>query len=163
MDVAAQMARHLRDVHFGGNWTTSNLRDQLADVSWEQATTKVYTFNTIAALAYHINYYISAVLKVLQGGPLEAKDAYSFDHPPILSQEDWDRFLNKVWADAITFSDLTAQIPEDRLDAPFTDEKYGTYYRNIQGIIEHTHYHLGQIALVKKLLLLPGPVTDQQQ
>jgi hypothetical protein len=30
--------------------------------------------------------------------------------------------------------------------------KYGNYYRNLHGIIEHTHYHLGQIVLIKKLL-----------
>ncbi|HAI83731.1 MAG TPA: DUF1572 domain-containing protein, partial [Chitinophagaceae bacterium] len=28
----------------------------------------------------------------------------------------------------------------------------GTYYRNILGLIEHTHYHLGQIALIKKII-----------
>jgi hypothetical protein len=29
-------------------------------------------------------------------------------------------------------------------------EKYGNYYRNIHGIIEHIHYHLGQIVLIEK-------------
>ena len=31
-------------------------------------------------------------------------------------------------------------------------EKYGTYYRNFHGLIEHAHYHLGQIVLIKKLV-----------
>jgi len=34
----------------------------------------------------------------------------------------------------------------------FTDEKYGTYQRNLIGILEHSYYHLGQIVLIKKLL-----------
>jgi len=44
-------------------------------------------------------------------------------------------------------------LPESKLSETFLDEKYGNYYRNIHGIIEHTHYHLAQIVLIKKLLL----------
>lgn len=153
MNLTIQLAKHLRDVHFGGNWTTSNLKDNLADVNWKQATTQVHSFNTIATLVYHVNYYISAVLKVLQGEPLEASDKYSFDLPAIISQTDWENLLDKTFADAETFTLLIEQLPEHILWENFTDEKYGTYYRNIQGIIEHTHYHLGQIALIKKIIL----------
>jgi hypothetical protein len=156
MNLPAQLGKHLKDVHFGGNWTSSNLKDNLTDVNWQQATTQVHSFNTIATLVYHVNYYISAVLKVLQGGPLEASDKYSFDLPPIESQRDWDNLLDKTFADAETFTLLIEQLPEHKLWENFTDEKYGTYYRNIQGIIEHTHYHLGQIALIKKILLQAG-------
>ena len=153
MNLTAQIAKQLRDLHFGGNWTWSNLKDQLSDVTWEQATTKVYSFNTIAVLVFHTNYFVDAVLKVLRGGPLDAKDKYSFDHPPIQSQEDWDKMLDKVWTDAETFATLIEQMPESKLWEDFSDNKYGNYYRNIHGIIEHTHYHLGQIVLIKKLLL----------
>jgi len=153
MSLTTQLAKHLKDVHFGGNWTSSNLKDNLADVTWQQATTKVYSLNTIATLVFHINYYISAVLKVLQGEPLQASDKYSFDLPPILGQKDWDDLRNKAFADAETFTLLIEQLPEHKLWKNFEDAKYGTYYRNIQGIIEHTHYHLGQIAVIKKILL----------
>lgn len=153
MNLTAQIAKQLRDLHFGGNWTWSNLKDQLADVTWEQATTKVYSFNTIAVLVFHTNYFVDAVLKVLRGGPLDAKDKYSFDHPPIQSREDWEKMLDKVWTDAETFATLIEQMPESKLWEDFSENKYGNYYRNIHGIIEHTHYHLGQIVLIKKLLL----------
>lgn len=153
MDLTAQIAKHLRDVYFGGNWTWSNLKDNLADVTWQQATTQVYSFNTIATLVYHIGYFVSAILKVLQGGPLDAKDKYSFDHPPILSQEDWEKFLDKTWTDAENFASLIERMPESKLWEDFSENKYGNYYRNIHGIIEHIHYHLGQIVLIKKILL----------
>lgn len=66
MNLAAQIAKLFRDVHFDGNWTSVDLTEGLADVTWQQATTKAYGFNTIAALVYHMNYYASAVLNVLQ-------------------------------------------------------------------------------------------------
>jgi len=153
MALTAQIAKHFREVQFGGNWTSSNLKDALADVSWQQATAKIDSLNTIAALVYHINYYVSAVLKVLQGEPLTASDKYSFDLPPITTDEDWKHLLDKLWTDAESFAGLIEQMPDSKLEETFVDEKYGTYYRNLHGIIEHTHYHLGQIVLIKKLLL----------
>ena len=153
MNLTAQIAKHLREVYFGENWTSSNLKDNLADVTWQQATTQIYSLNTIATLVYHMTYYVSAVLKVLQGEALDAKDKYSFDHPPILSENDWKKLLNKVWTDAENFASLIEQLPEPMLWEDFSDKKYGNYYRNLHGIIEHLHYHLGQIVLIKKILL----------
>jgi hypothetical protein len=115
MNLSGQLAKHIRDVHFGGNWTSVNLKDTLADVSWQQATTHVQSLNTIATLMYHVHYYISAVTKVLEGGPLEAKDIYSFAHPPIRSQDDWQALLDKTWADAETLAALVAVLPESLL------------------------------------------------
>jgi len=153
MNLSAQIAKHFKDVHFGGNWTSVNLKQTLADVTWQQATTKIYSLNTIATLVFHINYYVSAVLKVLQGGPLDAHDKYSFDLPPIQNQENWEKLLNKMWTEAEDFAILVEQLPESKLGETFFEEKYGNYYRNLHGIIEHTHYHLGQIVLIKKILL----------
>jgi hypothetical protein len=153
MSLTKQIAKHFRDIHFGGNWTSSNLKDNLADITWQQATTQVHSFNTIATLVYHTHYFVHVVLKVLQGEPLNASDTYSFDVPPIQSQEDWQNLLDKTLADAESFAALVEQLPESKLWEDFTDKKYGNYYRNIHGIIEHTHYHLGQIVLIKKILL----------
>jgi uncharacterized damage-inducible protein DinB len=159
MNTTAQLAKHMRDVFFGGNWTTSNLKDNLKDVSWQQATTKVYSFNTIATLVYHITYYVTEVTKVFEGAPLNAKDEYSFSHPPIQSAEDWDNFLNKIWADVEHFVKLIEKLPDSVLGEDFTDKKYGTYFRNLNGIIEHTHYHLGQIVLIKKIVQQQSPLS----
>jgi uncharacterized damage-inducible protein DinB len=155
MALPQQIAKHFREVHFGGNWTSVNLKETLNDVSWQQAIKKVESLNTIAALVFHINYYVSAILKVLQGEQLNAHDKYSFDLPPIQSQQDWQNLLDKTCRDAETFASLVEQIPESRLSEIFANEKYGNYYRNLHGVIEHTHYHLGQIVLIKKLLMQP--------
>ena len=150
--MTALIAKHFRDVYFGGNWTSVNLKDTLADVSWQQAIAQVYSFNTIATLVYHTNYYVSVVSKVLQGEPLNAKDKFSFEHPPIQSEQDWQNLVDKTFTDAENFAALVEQLPESKLSDIFVDEKYGTYYRNLTGIVEHTHYHLGQIVLIKKII-----------
>jgi hypothetical protein len=102
-----------------------------------------------------MNYYVSALIKVLRAEKLDARDKYSFDHPPISSEEDWEDLLHKTWSDADTFINLVENLPENKLWEDFWGDKYGNYYRNIHGVIEHTHYHLGQIVLLKKLMSKP--------
>ncbi|GEO05913.1 hypothetical protein AAE02nite_35770 [Adhaeribacter aerolatus] len=153
MKISEQIAKHFREVYFGGNWTEVNLKESLAGLTWQQATTPIHNCNTIAALVYHTSYYVSRVLKVLEGEPLDASDTDSFNLPPISSQEDWEKLMDKTWADAESFASLLEQLPEHKLWEDFANNKYGNYYRNIHGIIEHTHYHLGQIVLIKKILL----------
>jgi hypothetical protein len=150
--LCKQLAKHFRDVHYGGNWTVSCLKDQLNGITWEHATKKIESFNTIAALVYHIHYFVHAALEVLEGKPLNAHDKFSFDHPPIQNQQDWDTLLEKVWADANDFAAHVEKLSDEKIWQPFADEKYGNWYRNIAGIIEHTHYHLGQIALIRKVI-----------
>jgi len=160
MTLPEQIAKQFRQVYFGGNWTSVNFKETLADVDWKQAITKIDSLNTIAALVFHTNYYVSEVLKVLKGEPLQAHDKYSFALPPLQSQSDWEAVLNKTWTDAEAFATLLEQLPEAKLWEIFTEEKYGTYYRNMLGIIEHNHYHLGQIVLLKKLLLQANPKEE---
>lgn len=152
MALVQQLAKHFREVHFGGNWTDVNLKDTLAGVSREQAVTKIDNLNTIAALVFHVNYYVAATSEVLRGGPLNANDKFSFDTPPLNSAEDWERLVSKALTDAELFAAEIEKLDETKLFQEFTDPKYGNYYRNIAGIIEHTHYHLGQISLIKKIL-----------
>lgn len=152
-EIMKQIAKHLRDVHFGGNWTWVNLKDTLTDVTWQQATTKLHGFNTIAALVFHTNYFIrSAVLPVLQARPLDAHDKFSWDATPIQSKEDWDTLVRQSLEDAEATARIIETLPESILAQDFTHPKYGNYYRNFHGLIEHMHYHLGQITIIKKLV-----------
>jgi hypothetical protein len=147
-----QIARHFRAMVFGGNSTGVCLKDALEDVNWLQATTSVHKLNTIAVLVFHIHYYIVAVKEVLQAKPLNAHDKYSFDAPAITSEKEWQHLISKVYADVEATTLLIEGLPDEQLWEDFVLEKYGNYYRNLHGVIEHSHYHLGQISLIKKIL-----------
>lgn len=148
-----QIANRFREIILNGTWVANtNYKDQLATLPWETATSKFKSLNTIAVLAQHIHYYINGITQVFKGGTLDIKDKYSFDFPPITSQNDWASFLSKFWKDAEEFASLIEQMPEEKLHEVFVDEKYGTYQRNIDAMIEHAYYHLGQIVLLKKIL-----------
>lgn len=152
--LTTQTAKRFREVILNGVWiANTNFKAQLSDLTWEQATTKIGSLNTIAALTFHVHYYIAGLVNVFKGGSLDIKDKYSFDMPPIQSQEDWEKLVNQLWQDAEQFADLVEKMSDTRLDDIFTDEKYGDYRRNLEGMIEHSYYHLGQIVLIKKMVL----------
>lgn len=154
MENSSQLTNRFKEVIIDGRWiANTNYKDQLTNVSWKQATTKIGSLNTIAALAYHINYYISGILDVFEGGELVIRDKYSFDMPEIKSKEDWDHLLNEIWTNAENFANHVENLTEEKLEDFFVKEEYGTYRRSIEGVIEHSYYHLGQISLIKKMIL----------
>lgn len=153
MTSTAQLANRFREVLLNGRWVANtNFKDQLSDLTWQQATAKVGSLNSIALLTFHVHYYIAGIVQVLEGGPLDIRDKYSFDSPPVESQEDWEKLRDTLLRDAGKFADRVEDLPEERLADVFVDEKYGTYLRNIDAMIEHSYYHLGQIVLIRKMV-----------
>lgn len=147
------IATRLCEVLLNGDWiANTNFRKQIESVTWEQATQKIGTLNSIAKLTYHINYYLVGIINVLDGGDLEIQDKYSFDDPSIDSAAEWEARKKEFLINAEKFVGHIARMEELKWDEVFVDEKYGTYQRNIEGVIEHCYYHLGQISLIKKLI-----------
>lgn len=146
--ITKQMADHLRQVIFGGNWTTSSYQQHFTGMSLEAASLQ-QEGNSILTLFCHATYYIPVLKKVLVGGPLTGNDKESFTLPVLNGQADWEALQQRTWEDAEKTAELLGLLPDEKLTEPFTDPKYGSYYRNISGIIEHLHYHLGQVVLLK--------------
>lgn len=149
------LANRLREVLLDGKWiANTNLKEQITSISWKQAIERVEDLNTIALLTFHVNYYLKGVLNVFQGGNLEIKDKYSFDMPKISSETDWLNLVNEFISNAEKFISHVEKIEDNLLTQPFVKEEYGSYLRNIEAQIEHSYYHLGQITLIKKLIML---------
>ena len=92
MENSKQLATRFREVMLNGKWiANTNFQDQLSDITWEIATKKVTSLNTLAALTFHINYYIDGINNVFKGGNLEIRDKYSFDVPEISSKGEWEK------------------------------------------------------------------------
>ena len=152
MTLSKQITNQIREVLLNGTWVATNYKVQLEDVDWKQATTKVADLNTVADLIFHIDYYLVGLIQVFNGGSLDIKDKFSNDAPQITSATEWDKRKQKLFHDAETFANLVEKMTEEELMAPFVEAKYGNNYINIQAMIEHSYYHLGQIVLIKKLL-----------
>jgi uncharacterized damage-inducible protein DinB len=156
MEHNRELAKRFIDVISNNSWVANNsFKNQLTDLPLEVVLFKYPSLHSIATLAQHVHYYIAGILNVLNGGNLEIKDAFSFDFNPINTEEDWQNILSVFWADAEEFALKVAALPEEKLSDIFVKEEYGTYHFNINTLIEHSYYHLGQIVLLKKLISQP--------
>ncbi len=153
MNNQLKLANRFREVILNGTWiANTNFKNELSKINWKIAIKKSENLNSIAALAQHIHYYIKGIKNVFLGGRLEISDKYSFDFPEIQSEQEWLNFLVEFWKDSEELALLIETMEETKLNTYFVDEKYGSYYRNIDAMIEHSYYHLGQIVLINKIL-----------
>jgi len=153
MTRAKSIGRRLQEVLLNGDWiANTNYFKELDGLSWIIALAKIENLNTVAEITYHVNYYLSGLLTVLKGGNLEIQDNYSFNMTPINAESDWNELVDNLISNSNDFIDLVEVMSDQQLDSTFVDEKYGTYERNLEGVIEHCYYHLGQIVLIKKLV-----------
>lgn len=148
------LAHRLREVLLNGKWiANTNFQEQITTVNWVEATQRVGDLNTIAQLTFHVLYYLKGILPVFDGGQLEIKDQFSFDMPPITQEAEWLALVSEFISVAEQFCDRVEEMDDDQLEQPFVKEAYGTFQRNIEAQIEHSYYHLGQVSLVKKLVI----------
>ena len=153
MSKSLQLANRFREVIFDGTWiANTNFNMQLSDTNWEIATNKIENFNTIADLTQHILYYIKGLNEFFQQGALTISDKYSFDFPPITCDEDWEQIKSIFFSEASIFVNTVEKFSDAELNEIFVKKEYGTFERNIDAMIEHCYYHLGQIVLLRKMI-----------
>ncbi|MBB4805233.1 putative damage-inducible protein DinB [Chryseobacterium defluvii] len=153
METSLQLANRFREIFLNGEWVVcTNFKAQLSEIRREILIKKVEDLNTIEAIAFHIHYYIHGVLNVFEGGTLNISDKYSFDFPPTKSEEEWKSFLTKFVNDCEKFANIIEKMSDEELDGDFSENKYGSKRKNINALIEHGYYHLGQIILIKNLV-----------
>lgn len=146
------LAKRIREVFLDGKWIAkSNVKQEISSISWHEAILTISNVNSIAALTFHLNYYLKGLLIAFESGSLTISDQFSFDLPDIKCEQDWEKLKAEFLLHAELFSDKIEAMDDAFLEEDFIDIKYGTNLRNIEGVIEHSYYHLGQMVLIKKL------------
>jgi uncharacterized damage-inducible protein DinB len=133
----------------GPSWTGVDIGPLLESVTEAQARAHpIANAHSIIELVAHMTTWMDEVAHRLAGSERE-----------LTTEEDWRNVAEMPWSDAIEemtnaisrLSDAIARLSVDDLDKKVAGRKY-TIYVMLQGLIQHTIYHAGQIALLKKLL-----------
>jgi hypothetical protein len=152
MLLAATIAQHVLDVHEGNNWTEVNLAHTLHDVTLAEAITQTAASpNTIAALVRHLTFWNRVLARRAQGLATEIGPANGFDGPLLRTEADWLAVRADLWQSAHELAAAIRQVPDTTLTEPILPG-YSTTYKNLQGSVEHLHYHLGQLVVLKNLV-----------
>jgi len=152
MMITTLIAQHLIEVHEGNNWTEVDLATTLQDITLREATTQTQASpNTIASLLHHITYWNRVMVQRAQGIATQLNDTNGYNHPPLHIEEDWQNLKKDNIQSAQELAAVIRQFNEAKLFEPILPN-YSTAYKNFQGSVEHVHYHLGQIVILKKLI-----------
>ncbi len=156
MKITALLAQHIIDVHEGGNWTEVDIAETVKDVTWQEATmhTKASP-NTIASLLHHISFWNRVEVQRAHGIEPEINEANGYDHPPVHNEEDWQHLIADNTKSAHELADVIRTFEEAKLSEPLA-ARNSTAYKEFAGAAEHTHYHLGQMVILKKLIRAGG-------
>lgn len=152
MSLSKVVAQHILDVTSGGNWTDVSLESVLKDVPWKDAIEITNASpNSIASLVNHIWFYNEVVRKRIQGIETEISVANGFDLNPIRSEADWVLLRERMDASTVALASEVEKLADEVLFKPVLPG-YSTCYKTLHGLVEHTHYHLGQIVIIKNLI-----------
>ncbi|HEX8060509.1 MAG TPA: DinB family protein [Cyclobacteriaceae bacterium] len=146
--------KNFKQLYESGAWFGDTYMEKLADVTEKEAfTPPVKGVHTIAELVAHVIYWRSPIIKKLKG----QKDYVgSVDSP-----ENWvslDKLKAKGWKAILNdFSESQKQLTTllETTKPSFLKEEYSpgnSWDYVVDGIMQHDVYHLGQLALVKKMI-----------
>jgi hypothetical protein len=148
MKIIEAIAQHFYEVNYGNNWTDASVKDALQAITWEQAVKKIGNANTIALLLFHMDFYNMVVYDRLVGIKRHFEHEESLK-AEVNSEEDWQQLQETYFANVAKIHQAILQFDESLL---FEQKTKNTPYKNLHGLVEHIHYHLGQINLLKKLV-----------
>ncbi|HYJ62479.1 MAG TPA: DinB family protein [Parafilimonas sp.] len=152
MNILNVIAMHITDTYNGENWTGVNISNTLKDVSWQRAQQKTEgSQNTIASLVHHLYYWNGIMMERIKGINPSIPDTNGFDVNELKNENDWNELKEKTHQSFMQLASAVENFPEEKLFEISPTGK-SSYYKNFQGIVEHAHYHLGQIVILKKLI-----------
>ena len=152
MKTTHLIAAHIREAYEGNNWTGVSIADIVNTINWQQAQQKtIGSPNTIAGLLHHIYYWNGIMQQRLHGEDPFVPATNGFDVDEFSSESDWDILKEQTHRSFIELAEAVKNFPEEKLNETYAEGK-SDYYKNFQGIVEHAHYHLGQMAIIKNLL-----------
>ena len=116
MEKGQELATRLREVILNGTWiANTNFKDQIEYLDWTVAVNRVNSLNTISEIAQHVHYYINGIKNVFITGKLEIRDKFSYEFPPIQSQNEWLAFQRNFLRDTEKLADFLEKTSEEQL------------------------------------------------
>lgn len=156
MNIAALIAGHLLDVYAGQNWTEVNLKSTLEDLTFEEASQITpASSNTIAGLVNHLAFWNRVMAVRIRGEKVEIPESNGFDNSPLADEDEWQSLKKDCFKSGKVLAEAIRKLSNEQLQLEILPG-YPSAYKSLQGAVEHVHYHLGQMVILKQLLRVSG-------
>jgi uncharacterized damage-inducible protein DinB len=156
MEEIKRIADQLQRAFQGEAWHGPSVVDLLADVTAKRALAKpVKGVHSIWEVVLHITAWEKTVQRRTKGETVEPSAEQDWPLIADDSPEAWNETMALLEK---THEELLQQVnhfPASKLEEPVSGQNY-TFYFMFHGIIQHTLYHGGQIAVLKKASIRSG-------
>lgn len=150
MTEVVRLHDQLHRSYWGDAWHGPSLKDVLSGVSAVKAASKpLRNAHSIWEIVLHANAWLDAARRRIEGEKLNLTDEQDWPALKKKSPQAWKETLQILENNQILLEDTVKQLPDARLSDNLTGGAYTIYFQ-LQGIIQHTLYHTGQIALLRK-------------
>jgi uncharacterized damage-inducible protein DinB len=160
MREVERIADQLKRAHEGGAWHGPAIDELLRGVTAEQAAARpVEGAHSILELVAHVEAWERAILRRLGGDPAQIYNTEEdWSAVADASEEAWAAALRKLTETYQALREAVLALDDAELDEPILPNM-STRYVSLHGAVQHTLYHAGQIAVVRKSLgLKPTPI-----
>jgi uncharacterized damage-inducible protein DinB len=150
VDEVARIRDQLRNAMEGGAWHGPAVFEILSDMSAEEAAARpLPAVHTPWELVLHVAAWLEIVRRRVEGDPAKPTEAENFPAMPEVTDAAWAEARDRL---SRAHEDLQAtleSLDEADLDRPVPGQRYDVAYM-LHGAIQHTLYHAGQMAILKK-------------
>lgn len=155
-DECLRIADQLHRAFNGEAWHGPSLQELLRQVKAQEAATHPGgNAHSIWEIVLHIRTWANAALQANRGIPVPASVndlPLEQDWPPVKEQTAaaWDGAIQQIFAIAQELETVIKTFDEARLRNTVPGRDYNFYFL-FHGVVQHSLYHAGQIALLKKM------------
>jgi len=147
-----RIADQLRRAFTGDPWHGAPLRELLADVTAGKANARpLPAGHTIWELVLHIDIYVRVATEAISGVPMPRMYGTQQDWFTVTDDTPaaWARAMEALFQNADRLANAVVTFPDARLKDIVPGRDYDFYYL-FHGIVQHSLYHGGQIAMLKR-------------
>ncbi|RYY68008.1 MAG: DinB family protein [Chitinophagaceae bacterium] len=137
--------------HFDGEpWIEVQILASLQGLTARDAAKNIQGLNSIWQIVHHMRCWRETLLRRLQGEQIPSPDNNYFEAIPVVSEKHWMEALEKLTrSQQALLHYLSTDIDMDEKPPGSVYSRYEL----LQGVLQHDAYHLGQVILIRKLLL----------
>lgn len=134
----------------GEAWHGPAVVEILEGITAPQAAARpLHGAHSIWEITLHITAWERAVLRRLQGDRAELLAEEDWPAVPRTDEKAWERAKEALRQNHDELRSAISLLDESRLDQPII-EGMSSVYVTLHGIIQHSLYHAGQVAILKK-------------
>lgn len=161
MREVERIADQLKRAHEGGAWHGPAVDELLAGVTAEQAAARpVEGAHSLWELVAHVEAWERAILRRLGGDPAQIYNTEEdWSAAAEVTEEAWAAARRRLTETYVALRESLLKLEDTRLDEPILPNM-STRYVSLHGAVQHTLYHAGQIALVRRALGLKSTSID---